>query len=74
MSPVVRTIYQESEFGVDTELSAVGTSLENPYVYDSAAREFMSMAQEGLVEIRSEQTSHEVSPPLVERLTFARLR
>jgi len=74
MSPIVRTIYQESELGVPIELSAAGTSLENPYAYDSAARELKLMADQGLVEITSEQLRTEVSPSLVTRLAFARLR
>ena len=74
MSPIVRTLYQESEFGVPTQLSAAGTSLENPYAYDSAARELKSMADQGLVKITSERLQTEVSPPLVTQLTFARLR
>ena len=39
MNTFVRTSYQGSEFGVPTDLEAAGTSLENPYAYDSAARE-----------------------------------
>jgi hypothetical protein len=74
MSPIVRTLYSESEFGVPTELAAAGTALENPYVFDSAARELMSMADQGLVEINSEQVLDDRTPPLVTRLTFSRLR
>ena len=74
MSTLVRTIYSESEFGVETELTSAGTSLENPYVYDSAARELRSMADEGLVEIISERVRDEAPAPLIRHITFARLR
>jgi hypothetical protein len=74
MSTFVRTLYQESEFGVVTELNAAGTSLENPYVYDSAARDLRSMAEEGLVEIIDQVQDHGSSIPLIKRITFARLR
>ena len=74
MSPIVRTLYQESEFGIPISLPAAGTSLENPYAYDSAARELKSMADEGLIEITSERVLRDVSPPMVTQLTFARLR
>jgi hypothetical protein len=74
MSPIVRSLFQQSEFGVPIELGAAGTSLENPYAYDSAARELKSMADQGLVEITRERFRTEVSPPLIAQLSFARLR
>jgi hypothetical protein len=74
MNTVVRSVYQASEFGVETELSGAGTSLENPFVYDSAARELRSMADQGLVRIIRECVSGEQSAPLISRIAFARLR
>ena len=74
MSTLVQTVYLDSEFGVATDLRAAGTSLENPYVYDSAARELKSMAQEGLVEIIREQVIPDVAEPLIKHISFARLR
>jgi hypothetical protein len=74
MSTLVQTVYLDSEFGVATDLEAAGTSLENPYVYDSAARELKSMAQEGLVEIVREQVVQGVAEPLIKHISFARLR
>ena len=74
MSTLVQNVYLDSEFGVATELQAAGTSLENPYVYDSAARELKSMAQEGLVEIIREQVIPGVAEPLIRHISFARLR
>ena len=74
MSTLVQNVYLDSEFGVTTDLEAAGTSLENPYVYDSAARELKSMAQKGLVEIIREQVADGVAEPLIRHISFARLR
>ena len=74
MSTLVQSVYLDSEFGVATDLEAAGTSLENPYVYDSAARELKSMAQQGLVEIIHEQVADGVAEPLIRHISFARLR
>ncbi|MBC7957404.1 MAG: hypothetical protein H7Y33_16240 [Cytophagales bacterium] len=74
MSTLVRTTYLESEFGVPTDLEGAGTSLENPYAYDSAARDLKSMADQGLVRIVREEM-HLVGPePLINHIRFARLR
>jgi hypothetical protein len=59
---------------VATDLEAAGTSLENPYVYDSAARELKSMAEEGLVEIIGEQVAYGAAEQLIKHISFARLR
>jgi hypothetical protein len=74
MGTLVQTVYLDSEFGVATDLEAAGTSLENPYVYDSAARELKSMAQAGLVEIIGEQLADGPAEPLIKHISFARLR
>jgi hypothetical protein len=73
VSTLVRSVYLDSEFGVPTELEAAGTSLENPYVYDSAARELKRMADQGLVKINSE-VRHEPAERLIRRINFTRLR
>jgi len=72
---LARSVYLDSEFGTPQELPRAGSSLENPYVFDDAAREFKAMAQQGLVEILSEQRAV-VSPQetLIARLMFKRLR
>ncbi len=72
MRTLVKSAYLDSAFGTETELGAAGTSLENPYVYDSAARELKAMAEAGLVEIVSER--YDAPNRLIERITFARLR
>jgi hypothetical protein len=74
VSKLVRSIYLESEFGVPIELEGAGTSLENPYVYDSAARELKSMAEQGLVQIVREQVRYGFPEPLIGSISFERLR
>jgi hypothetical protein len=71
---LVRSIYLESELGVPTDLDAAGTALENPYVYDSAARDLKAMADEGLVKIVREQVRQGLGERLIKRISFARLR
>ena len=74
MSTVVQNIYLDSEIGVPTDLIAAGTSLENPYVYDSVARELKSMANQGLVRITAESLASNAQEPLIERIRFERVR
>ena len=74
MPNLVERIYLDSELGVSTELEAAGTTLENPYVYDSAARDLKAMATRGLVKIMSEQTRAGAAGALIQRISFERLR
>jgi hypothetical protein len=74
MATIARSTYLDSEFGVLTELESAGSSLENPYVYDAVAREIKSMAREGLVEITREHTRPDASEPLIDRISFVRVR
>ena len=74
MSTLVQSVYLDSEPGVPIDLDPAGTSLENPYVYDSAARELKSMASRGLVEITHEQVQPDAQPSLISRIGFKRLR
>ena len=74
MRSLVRSIYLDSELGVPTNLDAAGTGLENPYVYDSVARDLKAMADEGLVKIVREQVRHGSPERLIGRISFARLR
>ena len=71
MSPVVKGAYLDSEPGVLTPLVAAGTSLENPYVYDSAARELKVLAEAGLVEIADERRTGDA---LIGAISFRRIR
>lgn len=66
--------YLNSEFGVPQELPWVGSSLENPYVFDATARELKAMAERGLVEILSERTAIRGQELLIDRLGFRRTR
>lgn len=74
MSNIVRSIYLDSQLGVTTDLEPAGTSLENPYVYDDAARELKAMADDGLVQIVGEQMREGETDTLIGRISFARLR
>jgi hypothetical protein len=49
-------------------------SLENPYVYDSVARELKQLAHEGLVELVAEEMRSDLSDPLIGAITFKRVR
>jgi hypothetical protein len=77
MSTLVHSVYLDSEPGVPIDLDPAGTSLENPYVYDSAARELKSMATQGLVEITHESLqphAESSQTSLISRIGFKRLR
>jgi len=72
---LAQTLYLDSEFGVAQDLPRAGSTLENPFVYDAVARELKEMADRGLVEIVDERvTRFAQDEPLVERLSFRRLR
>lgn len=73
MRTLAQTAYLESEFGALSELPVSGSPLENPYVYDSSARELQAMASQGLISIVDERRDE---PPggLISRVTFRRLR
>jgi hypothetical protein len=74
MRSLVHAIYLDSEPGELTELDPAGTGLENPYVYDSAARELKAMAEQGLVTIVREETRRDSEQDLIDRIAFARVR
>lgn len=73
MQTLAQRCYLESEFGTHSELSGVGSSLENPYVYDASARELEAMASDGLIRIVDQRRDGQVRG-LISRLTFERLR
>jgi len=74
MSTLARTIYLDSEFGVPRELEHAGSTLENPFVFDSVAQELKSMASQGLVEVVSERQVERANERLIDRFTFRRMR
>jgi hypothetical protein len=57
-----------------TNLESAGTALENPYVYDSVARDLKAMADRGLVRIVREEVATTTDEQLIESISFARLR
>jgi hypothetical protein len=71
MRTLAKSAYLDSELGALSELPNVGTSLENPYVYDASARELKGMADEGLIKIVEER---QVFDGLISHLKFERLR
>lgn len=74
MRTLAQSAYLESEFGTLSELPSVGSSLENPYVYDASARELKAMAGQGLLKIIDERRIGDGLAGLIDRLTFQRLR
>jgi hypothetical protein len=73
MHTLAQSAYLDSEFGTLSELPSVGSALENPYVYDSSARELKAMAAKGLVRIVDEKRSPQ-RDELITHLSFERLR
>ena len=74
MRTLARTVYLDSELGVDQDLPHAGSALEHPLVFDDAAREIKQLADAGLVEIVDEHRSETLAGSLIDRLRFRRLR
>jgi len=74
MRTLSTSIYLAADVGVPTEVEPAGTSLENPYVYDSVARDLKAMAGEGLLRIVDEHLREGRSDAPIDRLRFVRLR
>lgn len=74
MQTLAESAYLDSQPGVLSELPSAGSALENPFVYDSSAREMKVMAAQGLIKIVEEQRSGGRLGGLISRLTFRRLR
>ena len=74
MSTFAHSAYRDSEFGLPQDLPHAGSSLENPYAFDATAKELKMMAKLGLIEILDEHVSFRTQDPLIDRLTFVRLR
>jgi hypothetical protein len=74
MRTLARSVYLDSELGVDQELPHAGSALENPLVFDDAAREIKQLADEGLVEIVAEHRRETMVGTLIDRLMFRRVR
>lgn len=74
MQTLAESAYLDSQPGALSELPSAGSALENPFVYDSSAREMKVMAAQGLIKIVEEQRSGGRLGGLISRLTFRRLR
>jgi hypothetical protein len=74
MRTLARTVYLDSELGIDQELPRAGSALENPIVFDDAAREIKQLAEQGLVEIVAEHRHETRFGSLIDRLRFRRVR
>jgi hypothetical protein len=74
MSTYAQTLYGNSEFGIPVDLDGAGSSLENPYAFDATAKELKRMAEAGLVSIVDERIDASQTDPLIEKLTFVRVR
>ena len=74
MQTLATSAYLEADVGAVSELPREGSSLENPYVYDSAAREIKALAERGLVAVVDEQTSGDPGMPLTTAIRFKKLR
>lgn len=73
MRSVAMSIFLDSEFGADTELPKTGCTLEQPLVFDSAARDFHALALQGRVEILQEHMTHVGGESLINSLRFRRI-
>ncbi len=67
-------VYLDSSLGTLSELPNAGSTLENPYVYDSIAKDLKEMASRGLLKIVDERRSEPGQGGLIRKLTFQRLQ
>jgi len=74
MPSISDTLLACASVGVSAELPRAGTVLENPFVYDSVARDIKREADHGHVEIVSERLTRAGAEVLIEHLAFRRLR
>jgi hypothetical protein len=74
MPSLARAAYLDSSFGTTIDLPHADSTLENPFVYDDAARELKQFARQGLVEIVCERTVQHADEELIRHLSFKRLR
>ena len=74
MPDLAFSIYLDAMPGVPTTLQRAGTTLENPYVYDSVARELKTMAGKGLLDIVDEQWREVGDERVIGSIAFTRRR
>lgn len=74
MATIAHSIFLESKPGIPWLLERAGSSLENPFGYDAAAKEIKAMADRGLLEIVDEQEALSSGEHLIGSISFKRLR
>ncbi len=74
MSTIAQSIFLEAKPGIPWALERAGSPLDNPFVYDAAAKDIKAMAGKGLVEIVDEQAALCLGEPLISMISFKRLR
>ncbi len=74
MLSIAESLMIQTPLGATFELPRAGTALENPFVYDAAAREIKEHASRGRVEIVDEVHVPMGAEQIVSRLAFRRLR
>jgi hypothetical protein len=67
-------IFLSADIGVPIDVEAAGTALENPYVYDSVARDLKAMERQGLLRVVDEKCLQGRSDGPIDRISFVRLR
>ena len=74
MRTLSRSIFLSADVGKSVDVEPAGTPLENPYVYDSVARELKAMEQEGLLRVVNEKSRQGNVDGPIDRISFVRLR
>lgn len=71
---IARQLFNQAPIGEPVRLPQAGTSLENPYVFDSVAREIKSTASQfGALEVLEERTLAGATDALITEFVFRRL-
>lgn len=73
MSQLARRLLAEAPVGVEVALTRTGSTLENPHVYDSVARELVAAAGAGLLEIARLEPGGGCPGGLIRLLVFRRI-
>ena len=73
MSSIAQSIYFEAKPGIPWPLERAGSPLDNPFVYDSVAKDIKAMVEKGMVEIVDEQAAVFLGEPLISMISFKRL-
>lgn len=71
---IARQLFVQAPLGEAVRLPQAGTSLENPYVFDSVAREIKSAASQfGALEVLEERTHQDGPGALITEFVFRRI-